>query len=393
MLKVCRNYAHSSLLHRGINCRLMQKHRSESTMTDEKFVVKVEDMRRFVVDCMAAVGAKEENGKKVADLLIAADQRGHYSHGLNRLRIYMEDCRSGNCDPNAQPTILRQKGATAWIDGNNGLGAVVGDYCTRIAIELAQQNGVGWVVAKGSNHFGIAGYWPILMKERGYLGIAMTNTSPLVFPTRASQLAVGTNPIAIVAPANENDDFALDMATSAVALGKIELAERKGEKINEQWGADSKGRNTDDPTEITQQGGGLLPLGGSEETGGYKGFGLGMSIEVLSSILAGATYGKNVRTWRETSKVADLGQTFICIDPLCFAPNFNSRLQSYLDETRRLIPIDRTKKVLIPGDPEREHLAESGIGIVYGQAQLDHLLDIAKQNNVNAFNYRNNNAK
>ncbi|KAI6181501.1 hypothetical protein M3Y98_00836000 [Aphelenchoides besseyi] len=183
MLKVCRNYAYPSLLCRGVNGRFIQKCQNESTMTDEKFVVKVEDMRRFVIDCMAAVGAKEENGKKVADLLIAADQRGHYSHGLNRLRIYMEDCRSGNCDPNAQPTILRQKGATAWIDGNNGLGAVVGDYCTRIAIELAQQNGVGWVVAKGSNHFGIAGYWPILMKERGYLGIAMTNTSPLVFPT------------------------------------------------------------------------------------------------------------------------------------------------------------------------------------------------------------------
>ncbi|KAI6198072.1 hypothetical protein M3Y94_01301700 [Aphelenchoides besseyi] len=337
-------------------------------MTDEKFVVKVEDMRRFVVDCMAAVGAKEENGKKVADLLIAADQRGHYSHGLNRLRIYMEDCRSGNCDPNAQPTILRQKGATAWIDGNNGLGAVVGDYCTRIAIELAQQNGVGWVVAKGSNHFGIAGYWPILMKERGYLGIAMTNTSPsfsarcgnqsdcyCCTSERKRRLCSRYGNVCYRGHYSKRVDF-----SSAVALGKIELAERKGEKINEQWGADSKGRNTDDPTEITQQ-------------GGYKGFGLGMSIEVLSSILAGATYGKKY--------------------PLCFAPNFNSRLQSYLDETRRLIPIDRTKKVLIPGDPEREHLAESGIGIVYGQAQLDHLLDIAKQNNVNAFNYRNNNAK
>ncbi|KAI6230459.1 hypothetical protein M3Y99_01065100 [Aphelenchoides fujianensis] len=366
-----------------------RRNSSSSTMTsDQKFVVKRDEMHRFVVDCMAAVGAKEENGAKVADLLISADVRGHYSHGLNRLRIYMEDCRSGNCDANAQPAILRQKGATAWIDGRNGLGAVVADFCTRIAIELAAEHGVGWVVCKSSNHFGIAGFWPLLMKERGYLGMAMTNTSPLVFPTRAAQHALGTNPIAIVAPAENGDDFALDMATSAVALGKIELAERKGERINEQWGADKSGRPTDDPADITQKGGGLLPLGGCEETGGYKGAGLGMAVELCTSILGGATYGKNVRTWRETSKVADLGQCFVAVDPACFAPGFNTRLQTYMDETRQLIPADREKPVLVPGDPERKHTAESESGILYGQAQLDHLLEIAKHNNVRPFVYK-----
>lgn len=96
-------------------------------------------------------------------------------------------------------------------------------FCTDLAIELAKENGIGWVVCKGSNHFGIAGYWPLMMKERGLIGIAMTNTSPLVFPTRSAQHALGTNPISIVAPAKNNDDFALDMATSAVALGKVKI--------------------------------------------------------------------------------------------------------------------------------------------------------------------------
>ncbi|KAI6219505.1 hypothetical protein M3Y99_01659100 [Aphelenchoides fujianensis] len=339
-------------------------------------------------------GRRRRTAPKVADLLISADVRGHYSHGLNRLRIYMEDCRSGNCDANAQPAILRQKGATAWIDGRNGLGAVVADFCTRIAIELAAEHGVGWVVCKSSNHFGIAGFWPLLMKERGYLGMAMTNTSPLVFPTRAAQHALGTNPIAIVAPAENGDDFALDMATSAVALGKIELAERKGERINEQWGADKSGRPTDDPAEITQKGGGLLPLGGFEETGGYKGAGLGMAVELCTSILGGATYGQErpdvARDLQGRRLVPSIfkGQCFVAVDPACFAPGFNTRLQTYMDETRQLIPADREKPVLVPGDPERKHTAESESGILYGQAQLDHLLEIAKDNNVRPFVYK-----
>jgi LDH2 family malate/lactate/ureidoglycolate dehydrogenase len=101
------------------------------------------------------------------------------------------------------------------------LGAVVAHFCTDVAIKLAKENGVGWVVCKASNHFGIAGYWPLLMKEHGLVGFAATNTSPLVFPTRSAEHALGTNPISCIAPALNGDDFALDMATSAVALGKV----------------------------------------------------------------------------------------------------------------------------------------------------------------------------
>ncbi|KAI6183252.1 Malate/L-lactate dehydrogenase [Aphelenchoides bicaudatus] len=357
---------------------------STTKLHNEQFLVSVDEMRSFVISCMESVGANKENGSKVADLLIVADQRGHYSHGLNRLRIYMEDCRSGNCVPNAQPTIIKQKAATAWVDGSNGLGAVVGHYCTELAIQLAKEHGVGWVVCKGSNHYGIAGYWPLLMKERGFLvdfyvaslnGISGTNTSPLVFPTRAAQHALGTNPLAFVAPALNDDNFALDMATSSVALGKIELAERKGEHMNNQWGLNSQGKLTSDPKDVTQRGGGLTPLGGSEETGGYKGSGLGMMVEVMCSILAGATYGKN-------------GQCFVAIDPECFAPDFSGRLQTYLDETRQLKPADSNKRVMVAGDPERKNIARCPGKLIYGRNQIDHLLDIAQQNSVQPFQYQ-----
>ncbi|CAD5211251.1 unnamed protein product [Bursaphelenchus xylophilus] len=355
----------------------------------QQFVVKTAEMRRFVVDCMKAVGASGDNGGKVADLLICADLRGHYSHGLNRLRIYMEDCRSGNCAANAEPKILKQKGATAWVDGQNGLGAVVGHFCTDLAAKLAKEHGIGWVVCKGSNHYGIAGYWPLLLKKEGLIGMSGTNTSPLVFPNRAAQHALGTNPLAVIAGGHGEDDFALDMATSAVALGKIELAERKGEQIPLQWGADKDGKATQDPVDVTQRGGGLLPLGGAEETGGYKGTGLGMMVELFSAILSGSTFGKNVRTWRDVDRIADLGQFFVAIDPECFAPGFSDRLQDFIDQTRGLRPVDPAKKVLIPGDPERINIekSESVGGVIYGQKQLDHLLDLGKTHKVQPFTY------
>ncbi|CAD5207417.1 unnamed protein product [Bursaphelenchus okinawaensis] len=355
----------------------------------QQFVVKVPEMRKYVVECMKSVGASEDNGGKVADLLICADLRGHYSHGLNRLRIYMEDCRSGNCSANAVPEVLKQKGATAWVDGKNGLGAVVGHFCTDLAAKLAKEHGIGWVVCKGSNHYGIAGYWPLLLKKQGLMGFSGTNTSPLVFPNRASQHALGTNPLALVAGANGQDDFALDMATSAVALGKIELAERKGEHIPLQWGADKQGKSTTDPVDVTQRGGGLLPLGGGEESGGYKGTGLGMMVEIFSSILSGGTFGKNVRTWRDTDRIADLGQFFVAIDPDCFAPNFNERLQQFIDETRNLRPVDENKKVMVPGDPERLNIkrSEQAGGVIYGQKQLDHLIELGTSHHVQPFNY------
>jgi LDH2 family malate/lactate/ureidoglycolate dehydrogenase len=99
-----------------------------------------------------------------------------------------------------------------------------------------------------------------------------------------------------------------------------------------------------------------------------------MAVEVLCSILGGATYGKNVRTWRETSKIADLGQCFIAIDPECFAPDFSLRLQAYLDETRGLKPVDESKAVMVAGDPERQNIARYPEGLIYGKKQLDHLV-------------------
>lgn len=165
----------------------------------------LEECRRFIADCVERVGASKENAKALADLLSEADYRGHYSHGMNRLGLYsqnsrctaiytlppefyLNDIRKGLIDPNAAPRILRETPATAWVDGGSALGAVVAGFCTELAISKARRAGVGWVVAKGSNHFGIAGMHSGRAMREGLIGMSFTNGSPAMCPTRAKQV-------------------------------------------------------------------------------------------------------------------------------------------------------------------------------------------------------------
>lgn len=174
-----------------------------------------------MVDCFVAVGTCKKHAEIVSDNLLEADHRGHYSHGMNRLEMYIRDIQSKICAPNAEPTIEKQSASTALVDGHNGLGAVVGKFCMNLAIEKAAQTGIGIVAARGSNHYGIAGMYALQAIQNGMLGMSFTNTSPLMVPTRAKEAALGTNPLSLGAPAMDGDSFVLDMATTAVAVGKV----------------------------------------------------------------------------------------------------------------------------------------------------------------------------
>jgi LDH2 family malate/lactate/ureidoglycolate dehydrogenase len=135
--------------------------------------------------------------------------------------MYINDLHIHSTDGKIKPEILKQTPATAWVDGRNGLGAVVGNFCMDLAMAKAKNVGVGWVSAKRSNHYGIAGHYTIRAANEGLIGISMTNTSPLMSPTRSTEAALGTNPISVAGPAKDGDSFVLDMATTAVAVGKV----------------------------------------------------------------------------------------------------------------------------------------------------------------------------
>ncbi|XP_017571221.1 uncharacterized oxidoreductase YjmC-like [Pygocentrus nattereri] len=336
------------------------------------------EVQTFIEHCMLAVGTRPSHARSLAEVLVEGDMRGHYSHGLNRLDLYVKEIRAGICAQEGEPLLEKESLATALVNGNNLLGPVVGNYCMSLAVKKAREAGIGWVVAHGSNHYGIAAYYSMQALKENMIGMSFTNTSPLVVPTRAKECTVGTNPISVAAPAKNGDSFVLDMATSAAALGKVELHHRNGISIPEGWGCDAEGRFSTDPKAVLS-GGGLVPLGGSENTGGHKGYGLGLMVEVFCGMLSGSQYSKNVRTWRMTDRSADLGQCFVAINPENFAPGFNDRMADLLSMHRNLAPAESGMPVLAPGDPERKHIQtcrDMG-GIPYHLKVVNHMNELA----------------
>ncbi|CAB4067478.1 unnamed protein product [Lepeophtheirus salmonis] len=300
-----------------------------------------DEVNRFMIDSLSKVGCPHDHSLLLSDLLLQADYRGHFSHGLNRFEMYVDDIRTEMTDPKVTPAVLKETPSTAWVDGQNGLG-VVGDFCMKLAIQKAKDSGIGLVSAKGSNHF----------------GLSFTNTSPLATPTRSKDRLFGTNPLCISAPGLNGDYFTLDMATTTVALGKIEMQRRKNEELPSlSWALGADGHPTRNADEAFNNGCGLMPLGGSETNSGYKGYGLAMMVELLCGVLADAQYGPFIRKWmnRETPGKANLGQCFISINPQVF---------------------DDSLPVLVPGDPETAHRrkVDSEGGILYTE---DHMISYA----------------
>ncbi|CAB3242357.1 unnamed protein product [Arctia plantaginis] len=344
--------------------------------------VVTEEACRFIVDCLHAAGANQEAAAQQAKLLIEAEKLGHPSHGMNRLEFYINDILSGACDPNSKPTILKETASTAWIDAKNVLGATSSHFAMDTAMTKARQTGVAWVVVKGANHFGIAGYWAQKAADQGLIGMSFSNTSPVCAPTRSKEAALGTNPFSCVAPGSSGESFYLDMATTAVALGKIEMQIRKGEPIPPGWAQGPDGNETRD-AQLAFDTRCLYPLGGSELTSGYKGYGLGAMVELFCGILGGSKYGHYIRAWSHESDgtPADLGHCFVAIDPNCFAPGFGDRLTDLVQHWRNLEPMDPNLPVLAPGDKEKLAAAKSDETgtISFVPQQIESCLALAKK--------------
>mmetsp|Transcript_18955 Transcript_18955/g.42117 ORF Transcript_18955/g.42117 Transcript_18955/m.42117 type:complete len:427 (-) Transcript_18955:71-1351(-) len=312
----------------------------------------------FLSDVFVEAGCSKSNADLVASVLSFADSRGIPSHGCNRADTYINELASGLVDGNAEPVVSRSSGCCAVVDGRNGLGAVTSRLAMETALSLAKEHGVAIVVCHSSNHYGAAGYWAKMALDEGCIGLSFTNTSPFAVPTGGKTRAVGTNPFCFFAPA-ANDNFQLDMATTVVPVGKIEVLDRIGKPVPAGWGVDREGGNCTNAAEICKAGG-LYPLGGSEETAGYKGYGLGMFVEIMSSVLSGAAIGPDVQSWTiSRDGPVNYGHCFVVIDPARFSAGFDDRLGSYLDRMRNL-----PGNVKVAGDPEKEYerdAAENGI--------------------------------
>ncbi|KAJ3638535.1 hypothetical protein MTP99_001892 [Tenebrio molitor] len=339
--------------------------RNSGTVEDTP-IVSLAECRRFVIDCMIAVGTPKHNAERLADNMVEADYRGLHGHGINRIEMFLSEVQHGSCDAAASPEVLNETAATAWVEGNNGLGPVVGSFCMNLAIDKAKNLGVGLVACKGSNHFGIGTTYVIQALKKDLVGLCFSNTSPVVAPTRARCPAIGTNPLSVAAPGMAEDNFVLDMATSVVSRGKIEMRRKMNVPVPLGWA---------DP--LT---GALRPLGSTEENSSYKGYGLAICVEILCGILAGGHYGPYIHPVFTTETEANLAQCFVAIDPCFFAPGFQERLTDLTTILRNLEPSDPRKPVQVAGDTQRVHMKmiEENGGIKYSAEQLKSCENLAK---------------
>jgi L-2-hydroxycarboxylate dehydrogenase (NAD+) len=262
--------------------------------------VQAEPLRNFCVRVFERMDIPEEDARITADVLVAADLRGIDSHGVARLRRYVDGLRDDVMVARPDVQVLTETPTTALVDGGAGLGQPVSYRAMERAIQKAQDYGAGFVTVRNSNHYGIAGYYAMMALEHDCIGISMTNAAVLVVPTFGRDAMLGTNPIAVAAPAGEEWPFVLDMATSTVPRGKLEVYERLEKPIPLGWATDETGTPTTDGGQVLgnfkrRAGGGLLPLGGAGELlGGHKGYGLALLVDVLCAILSGAAYADRV---------------------------------------------------------------------------------------------------
>ena len=257
-------------------------------MSDPIVFLPVDLLHEFVQDCFIAFGTPADDAQTCADVIIASDLRGIESHGVGRLRYYYDRLITGQHRVETKIDTLRESPTTAVLDGNHGLGMVIGKYAMNLAIEKARTYGMGSVAVRNSTHFGIAGYYPTMAVDAGMVGLTVTNARPSVSPTFGTQPMLGTNPIAFAAPSDEPFPFVFDAATPIVQRGRIEKLAREEKPASEGWLVDPENQYLTDPDAILKAlvkgEAAFLPLGGVGETlGGHKGYGLATMVEILSA--------------------------------------------------------------------------------------------------------------
>jgi LDH2 family malate/lactate/ureidoglycolate dehydrogenase len=259
-------------------------------MAEKSVFVPVEVLRKFILEVHLKAGVSPEDAETCTRVIIESDIRGIESHGIGRLKYYFQRIKNGQHQKNALFEVVKDSPATAVVDGHNGLGMVIGTRSMQMAIDKARNVGIGCVVVRNSSHYGIAGYYPLMAVKEGMIGLSVTNARPSVSPTFGVKPMLGTNPIAFGAPSDEEFPFLYDGATPITQRGKIEVYARAEKPLPSGWVIDQESQPiTDSTVALTALGNrtaSFLPLGGAGELlAGYKGYGLGTMVEILSASL------------------------------------------------------------------------------------------------------------
>ncbi|MER6523875.1 Ldh family oxidoreductase [Streptomyces sp. NPDC001508] len=306
-------------------------------MCAEVVRVAVEDAMRVAVDALIKAGVPAENARLQADLLVDAEARGLPSHGLLRLPRVLERIGNRVTDPVTSGRITWRGQALASVDGQNGLGPVVGAHALDVISQrCADGAGVAAAAVHSCNHLGMLAWYVRRIADRGQVCIALTTSEALMHPYGGRIAMVGSNPVAIGVPARPRP-LVFDMATSLVSMGKIHDHANRGARLEPGWALDEDGEDTVDAERAKR--GSIAPFGGA------KGYGLGLAFEVLVTALTGAALGREVAGTLDSVHPSNKGDVFIVAEA-----GFGDAVSEYLAAVRASAPVDPASPVRVPGD-------------------------------------------
>ncbi|MCL1632838.1 Ldh family oxidoreductase [Sporolactobacillus sp. CPB3-1] len=352
--------------------------------------ISAESERTYLQKVFAAIGFSNENSALLADTLVDADLRGISSHGIQRLAWYVNMVKEHTIEPKNEVKVLKETATSLLIDANKNMGQVACALAMHKLIEKTKKSVVSIAVIRNSNHFGTAGYWARMAVEEGLIGIANTNTRPLVVPPNATQAFLGSNAFAFTFPA-EPHPFVFDGATSVVSSGKIQVLDKKNQEIPGEWAVDKErkivknARKAEDILATAaftphQKGGGVLTLGGiGEDNSNYKGLGNSLVVELLTGILAQGSISADTSVGKH-----DFSQFLMTIDPSFFGDldTLRDNATSMFNRIRNLEHLPNTE-IKIPGDREYKYYAEnSENGVSVDDKTAEDLKRIGQELNV-----------
>ncbi len=316
-------------------------------MAENEVIVRPEQLEKFLTDLFERAGMTHADAEYAAHSLVLTNLWGIDSHGVLRAAIYLERLSKRIVNPRPNIQTIRGGFALEVLDGDDGLGYIVGRTAMNRAIELAEKFNIAAVGVIKSNHFGAAALYARLAAERGMVGIAMTNVVPNVVAPGGKKLITGNNPLAIAIPTFGEFPFVLDMSMSAVAGGKLLLAIKKGQKIPLDWATDKEGRPTDDPT--IGFNGFLLPMGG------HKGLGLSYVVDILSGLITGGAFGDQLKgMYTQPNDPSLTGHFMIAINiaAIMGKDEMQARMNSFYQRVKSSPMLDDKGEMFLPGEIE-----------------------------------------
>ena len=343
---------------------------------------KADMLEKFCLDAFQRLGFSKDECQTISDVLLLSDLYGIESHGMQRLVRYHKGIEKGLIKVDAKPEVIFETPVSAVIDAHDSMGQLVGRKAMELAIEKAKKSGVGIVSVKNSNHYGIAGYYAKMACDEGLIGFSATNSEAIMVPTFGRLAMIGSNPIAMAAPA-EPYPFFFDASTTVVTRGKLEMYNKMGKPLPEGWALDKDGKDSTDAPDVlknivAKNGGGIMPLGGSSEvSGSHKGYGWGMVCEFFCSILSQGLTSNKVNQGTKSGTC----HGFMAINPACFgnAEDIKKHFSTFLEELRQSPKAEGQAKIYTHGEKEIAAVADrKANGVPVNENTVVEMIEFAK---------------